>query len=144
MDTLKNLRGEEHIVELTGEVFSSQDTAYLTVELQRRGDNILVVMNHSKEVVDEVLKGMDPDDSGYMFFASELELDPINNCMVPLHKKATLSEIDELTRRKVPLDKLPIIRMTDPVRRWHNFPRNSIVAIERPNGKASVYFRRVA
>jgi hypothetical protein len=30
--------------------------------------------------------------------------------------------------------------MLDPIRRWHNFPKGSIVAIERPTG---TYFRRV-
>lgn len=141
MDTLKVTRDKERIRELTREVISSLDTAYLTTELQRREGSVLVVMNHSDGIVEEVLKGINPDDSGYMFFASELDVDPLNNCMVPRHRMATSGEIDELLSRKVPLDRLPVLRMLDPIRRWHNFPRGSIVAIER---KAGTYYRRVA
>ena len=140
MDTLKKIR-KECITELTREVINSADKAYITVELQKRKDNILVVMNHSDEIVKMVLNEIDPEDSGYIFFASELLLDPLNNCMVPNHRIATSEEIDMLLYNKIPLDKLPIISMTDPVRRWHNFPRGSIIAIERADNE--LYFRRV-
>ena len=146
MDTLKKVRREERIVELTREVLASPDTAYLSVELRDRNGSVLVVMNHSDEIVDEVLKKLeDPADSGYIFFASELEVDPLNSCMVPLHRMATKDEIDSLLHMKVPLDRLPILRMLDPIRRWHNFPKGSIVAIERLAGTegSNVYFRRV-
>ena len=141
MDTLKKVREKERIRELTREVISSLDTAYLTTELQRREGSVLVVMNHSDGIVEEVLRGINPDDSGYMFFASELDVDPLNNCMVPRHRMATSGEIDELLSRRVPLDRLPVLRMLDPIRRWHNFPKGSIVAIERRTG---TYYRRVA
>lgn len=142
MDTLKSIRCEEMVTELTKQVLSNADTVYLFVELERRDPHeILVVMNHYDEIVDRVLSQINPDESGYVFFASELEIDPINNCMVPKHRMATSEEIDGLIYRKVPLDKLPMLCMLDPIRRWHNFPRGSIVAIDR--GVDNVYFRRV-
>lgn len=149
METLKNVRRGERVKELTREVISIQDAAYLTVELQSRDRSILVVMNHSDKIVNQILSEMDPDDSGYVFFASELEVDPLNNCIVPKHRIATRDEIDGLRRRSVPLDKLPILRMLDPIRRWYNFPKGSTIAIERKYKcgkveKEHTYFRRVA
>ena len=145
METLIGVRKRERITELTREIVSSPDITYLTVELKERRGNILIVMNHSDEIVKTVLNEINPEDSGYIFFASELLLDPLNNCMVPKHRIATNEEIDKLLHNKIPLEKMPIIRMIDPIRRWHNFPRGSIVAIERTNGpRADLYFRRVA
>lgn len=140
MNTLKKVR-KECLTELTREIINSADMAYITVELQKRKDNILVVMNHSDEIVKTVLNEIDPEDSGYIFFASELLLDPLNNCMVPSHGIATSEEIDKLLHNKISLDKLPILRMRDPIRRWHNFPRGSIIAIERADNE--LYFRKV-
>lgn len=152
MDTFKKIR-KECITILTREVINSADMAYITVELQKRKENILVVMNHSDEIVKTVLNEMDPEDSGYIFFASELLLDPLNNCMVPTHRIATSEEIDKLLYNKIPLEKLPILKMTDPIRRWHNFPRGSIIAIERNEPQSElvktnaidedIFFRRV-
>lgn len=142
MDTLKRVRKGDRIKVLDREVLSNQDAAYVTVELNSRDERtILVVTRHSDEIVDKVLKGVDQDDSGYIFFASELDIDPLNNCMVPKHRIARDDEIDNLRNRGIPLDKLPILRMLDPVRRWHNFPKGSIVAIERTD--QSLHFRRV-
>ena len=146
MDTLTEVRRGERITKLTREIVSSADTAYLTVELKERKGNVLVVMNHSDEIVKTVLNEINPEDSGYIFFASEILLDPLNNCMVPIHRVATSEEIDKLLYNKIPLDKLPIICMRDPIRRWYNFPRGSIVAIERTNEfrtDIDLYFRRV-
>ena len=141
METLIKVRKGERITELTREIVSSPDITYLTVELKERRGNILIVMNHSDEIVKTVLNEINPEDSSYIFFASELLLDPLNNCMVPKHRIATSEEIDKLVHNKIPLEKLPIIRMIDPVRRWHNFPRGSIIAIERADNE--LYFRRV-
>jgi DNA-directed RNA polymerase subunit H (RpoH/RPB5) len=152
MDTLRKIR-KEPIVELTGEV-TSPDTSYLAVELLKRKGNILIVINHTDEIVNTVLSKIDPEDSGYIFFASELLLDPLNNYMVPEHRIATSEEIDNLLHNKIPLEKLPIIRMLDPIRRWHNFPRGSVIAILRKAGTrverthestpdTDFYFRRV-
>lgn len=141
MDTLRRIRRGERITELTEDVSSRQDLAYITVELQKRDKHILIVKSHSRDIVRPVLKQIDPDDSGYIFFASELMLDPLNNCMVPEHRIATKCEIDGLLSRKIPLDRLPVLRMVDPIRRWHNFPRGSIIAIERADD--SLFFRRV-
>lgn len=141
METLIKVRKGERITELTREIVSSPDITYLTVELKERRGNILIVVNHSDEIVKTVLNEINPEDSGYIFFASELLLDPLNNCMVPKHRTATSKEIDRLLHNKIPLEKLPIIRMIDPVRRWHNFPRGSTIAIERADNE--LYFRRV-
>ena len=138
------VRKDERITELIREIVSSPDITYLTVELKERRGNILIVVNHSDEIVKTVLNEINPEDSGYIFFASELLLDPLNNCMVPKHRTATSEEIDKLLHNKIPLEKLPIIRMIDPIRRWHNFPRGSIVAIERTDrSRTDLYFRKV-
>lgn len=142
MDTLKSLRKNERILEISGVVNDKSKAAYVTVELERREKNtILIFTQHSEDIVDIVLKEIDVEDSGYIFFASELIIDPINNLMVPKHRLATQEELTNLEMRKIPLYKLPILKMLDPIRRWHNFPNNSVVAIER--GNDDIYFRRV-
>ena len=140
METLINLRSHERVRELHGFVDDKSKTAYVTEQVLNREGRILVFVNHSDEIVNIVFNEIDPMDSGYVFFASELQLDPINNCMVPKHRLATNDEIQDLVNRHIPLRKLPLIRMLDPIRRWHNFPLGSIVAIERPS---KIYFRRV-
>ena len=142
METLRNIRPREPVRELTGKVIRRADTDYLVSYLaEDRKGHILVVINHSDAIVQDFLESMNPEDSGYLFFASELEVDPINSCMVPRHRIATDGEIDGLKDSRVPESKLPVLRMLDPIRRWHNFPRGSIVAIDRPDG---TYFRIVA
>jgi DNA-directed RNA polymerase subunit H (RpoH/RPB5) len=140
MDTLTKFREHERIVKLYGPVDDKSKTAYVTVELQKRDGAILIFMNHSDDIVKIVLNEIDPIDSGYIFFASELQLDPLNNKMVPTHRLATHEEKEELIKKHIPKHKLPILRLLDPIRRWHNFPKGSIITIERPTGK---YFRRV-
>ena len=138
METLINLRSSERVVILEGSVDDKSKIAYITVELQNREGAILVFANHSDDVVELVLKEIDPRDSGYIFFASELQVDPVNNHMVPTHRHATKDELRCLQDKRVPISKLPVLRMLDPIRRWHNFQQGTIVAIERSNG---VYFR---
>ena len=141
MNTLRSLRSRERIVELDDLLYEKSKTAYVTVELGRHEQNcILVFTRHSEEIVDVVLNEIDPEDSGRVFFASELIIDPINNNMVPKHRLATEEELEGLAKRKIPLSKLPILRMIDPIRRWHNFPKNSVVAIERASD--NIYFRK--
>lgn len=140
MDTLTKFRKHERIVNLYGPVDDKSKTAYVTVELQKRDGAILIFMNHSDDIVKIVLNEIDPIDSGYIFFASELQLDPLNNKMVPKHRLATHEEKEELIKKYIPKHKLPILCLLDPIRRWHNFPKGSIVTVERPAGN---YFRRV-
>jgi DNA-directed RNA polymerase subunit H (RpoH/RPB5) len=140
MDTLKSIRSES-IKILPGLVDDKSKIAYLSVEMQSRNGAIIVIEKHSDDIVKQVLNDIDPKDSGYLFFASELRLDPLNNTSVPVHRLATRDEVKELIDKHVPVSKLPILRMLDPVRRWHNFDEGSVVAIERPSG---TYFRRVA
>lgn len=140
MDTLVNLRCNERIVLVKGMVDDKSKIAYVTVELQNRNGAVLVFANHSDDMVDAVLSEIDPSDSGYVFFASELEVDPVNNAMVPPHRYPTQDEVEELARRRIQANKMPVLRMLDPVRRWHNFQLGSVVAIDRPDG---TYFRVV-
>jgi len=148
MDTLRSLRTQERIVQLNDILYEKSKTAYVTVALERHDkDCILVFTQHSEDIVDVVLHEIDPEDSGRVFFASEIIIDPINNKMVPKHRLATQDELDNLAKRNIPLSKLPILRMLDPIRRWHNFPKNSVVAIERTSGSQTcpsgdMYFRR--
>jgi DNA-directed RNA polymerase subunit H (RpoH/RPB5) len=141
METLRSIRPHEPIRVLEGGVTRrGPETEILTEELKGMKGTILVVRDHSDAIVREFIESMDPEDSGYLFFASELEIDPVNSCMVPKHRIATKEEIDNLAEIRVPKGKLPVLRMLDPIRRWHNFPRGSIVAIDRPDG---TYFRVV-
>lgn len=140
LETLMNLRNTEPFLELDAVIDDKSKTTYVIEKLLNRGPNILVFQNHSAEVVDIVLGEIDPSDSGYVFFALELELDPVNNCMVPTHRQATQRELSDLQKRGIPLRTFPVLRMLDPIRRWHNFSANTVVAIDRPDG---TYFRRV-
>ncbi len=141
LETLTNLRNRERVELMEGMIDDKSKIAYVTEQMLKRGRSaILVFINHSDDVVPTILGEIDPKDSGYVFFASELRLDPLKNCMVPRHRTATKEEIEKLHDRCIPDGKLPVLRMLDPIRRWHNFPVGSIVAIERPDG---TYFRRV-
>lgn len=142
LEKLINLRKRENVKLLRDPVDDKSKTGYVTEQLlNRRDGDVLVFANHSEDVVDAVMSEIDPRDSGYLFFASELRLNPVENCMAPPHRTATPEEIQELNDRRIPLDKLPVLRMLDPIRRWHNFPEGSVVAIERP--APETYFRRV-
>ena len=147
MNTLRSLRSQERIVELDYPLYQKPDDAfsYVRSALTRcEQDCILVFTQHSEDMKDVILNEIDPEKSGRIFFASELIIDPINNKMVPKHRLATQEELDNLAKRKIPLNKLPILRMLDPIRRWYNFPKNSVVAIERSqsDGFQSIYFRK--
>ena len=142
LSRLINLRNNERVELLHGLVDDKSKTAYVTEQLLMKRDGaVLVFVNHSDDVVDTVMSEIEPRDSGYLFFASELRLNPVDNCMVPPHRVATPEEIKRLNDRRIPLGKLPVLRMLDPVRRWHNFPAGSVVAIDRRGSET--YFRRV-
>ena len=145
MDTLQLLRNQERIVELDTPLYKKPDFdafSYVRSALTRHEqDCILVFTQHTVDMMESVLSEIDPDESGRVFFASELIIDPINNKMVPKHRLATQEELDNLAKRSIPLNKLPILRMLDPIRRWYNFPKNSVVAIERAHSD-DIYFRK--
>lgn len=141
LEKLVNLRNKERVKLLHGLVDDKSKTGYVTEQLlNRREGAVLVFVNHSEDVVDAVMSEIDPRDSGYLFFASELRLNPVDNCMVPPHRVAAPEEIKTLNDRRIPPGKLPVLRMLDPIRRWHGFQEGSIVAIDRPDG---TYFRMV-
>ena len=141
MDTLKKLRPRETIEMYDEPVNDKTEIPYLIIALkEKQTRSIIVVTNHSDEMIDVVLDEIDPVESGHLFFESELEADPVNNCMVPNHRLATAEELDNLKFRGIRKASLPVIKMTDPIRRWHNFPAGSIVAVEREEGP---YYRRV-
>lgn len=141
METLKRIRPNEDVVEYEKIVNDKNSVAYLLDEVKDISNFILIVKHHSDEVVDVALDQIDPEKSGNIFFYSEVELDPVNNCMVPKHRLATKSEIDFMQSRNIDIKTIPVISMMDPIRRWYNFRKRSIVAIER--GTDNVYFRRV-
>jgi DNA-directed RNA polymerase subunit H (RpoH/RPB5) len=140
MDTLRKIRPTEHLVEYEREIYDKQSIAFLIVEVKQRNGAIIVVKHHSDAVISIVLDEIELDDSGYIFMQSELDIDPINSPMVPHHRLATPEELRRLADRHIPESMLPVLRMKDPVRRWHNFPKGSVVVIERGSGS---YFRRV-
>lgn len=141
MDTLKNLRPGVSTKEYKSFVYDKLSIAPLLQEFTLSKDTIYVVMNHTDDIVSIVLDQIDPERSGYMFFASEIKLDPVNNCMVPKHRPATRDEVDQLRNRHINMQTLPVLPILDPIRRWHNFSKNSVIAIERkPN---DIYFRIV-
>lgn len=101
---------------------------------------ILVIEDHSDDVIEDILSEINDKNCAYVFLKSELDVDPINSPMVPTHRLATDDEIRFIIDKCIPLNKLPVLRMKDPIRRWHNFPISSIVAIDRRRG---TYFRKV-
>lgn len=140
MNTLVSLRNSEPVTHVDFSIDDKSKTTYVIEQILNRGKDILIFDNHSDDVVSIVLSEIDPRDSGYVFFASEIHLDPVNNCMVPTHRKATQQELDDLQNKHIPLRTLPVLRLLDPIRRWHNFSVESVVAIDRHDG---TYFRIV-
>ncbi len=104
-------------------------------------EKILIVKNHSDDIIEKVLNEIDVTLSANIFFFSELNIDPVNNCMVPKHRLATKEELENLKLKKILFSSLPVLKVKDPIRRWHNFSDKSIVAIER--NENDVYFRRI-
>ena len=139
MNTLRRIRPKEKIIEYTDRrIADKNDIPYLLIAIKGRNGNILIVKNHSEEIMAAALKEIDDKDTGYVFFASELSIDPLSNVMVPSHRPATPEELDYLRELNKPL---PVLLITDPIRRWYNFPKNLVVAIDRKNG--NTYFRVV-
>ena len=144
METLRRLRPAERIEDYTNHVCDKQSVASLLDALipVRRDGAIMVVKHHSDALIDTVLREILPEDSAFVFLQSELDVDPINSPMVPPHRLATDDELKYLEDIGIPVKMLPVIRMKDPVRRWHNLPVDSVVAIDRP--ATNTYFRRVS
>jgi DNA-directed RNA polymerase subunit H (RpoH/RPB5) len=138
MDTLRQVRPDEDIVVID----TNADPAFVMQKMKEQKDkNILVFVSVSDTVAEQVLSQIDPADSGYVFFPRDIDVNPLNNCMVPCHRLATNEEIQtNLLDRHIPLKKLPTLPMSDPIRRWYNFSKGSVVTIER---KSSLYFRKV-
>lgn len=113
--------------------------AYIHATLIENNNSIIVVDNCTDEMMEKALEEIDPDKSGYIFFQSEINIDPINNNMTPLHRYATNSEKQMLIDKRIVSTSLPVLKMKDPIRRWYNFKIGSIVAIERHD--KSLYFR---
>ncbi len=142
METLKKIRPGENIVKYIRPLVDKKDVPYLLTEIKNRSDSaILVVIDHAQDIPEMVLGQISGRDSGYVFFQSELLVDPINSCMVPNHRIPTDEELAKLERRRITKAQLPVLKMKDPVRRWHNFPMESIVAIDRDESRT--YWRRV-
>lgn len=138
METLIKLRPSDKIVIHSLPVMEKTDMANLHTYLIENPKSILVVTKYDVGLMNTFLEEVDAINSGYIFFQIELDIDPINNNLVPIHRQATIKEIECLKKKKIPLDKLPVLKMKDPIRRWYNFSVESIIAIERNDG---MYFR---
>ena len=139
MDTLRRIRPKESIVEYADRsIADKNDIPFLLIAIKNRNGNIVIVKNHSDEIMAAALKEIDAEDTGHVFFASELSINPLDNVMVPPHRLATSDELDYLQELNKPL---PVLLMTDPIRRWYDFSKNSVVAIDRNDG--NTYFRVV-
>lgn len=138
MDTLSKLRPHDQIKDYTKPINEKNDMAYLHTALIENPGTIFVVKDYVVDIMDKFLEEVDGNHSGYIFFQIELDLDPVNNHMVARHRYATADEIAQLEATKIPMSKLPVLCMKDPIRRWHNFTVNSVIAIER---RDKLYFR---
>lgn len=138
METLRLLRNEKIII-FSEEISNKKHIAYIHATLIENNNSIIVVDNCTDEMMEKALEEIDPDKSGYIFFQSEINIDPINNNMTPLHRYATNSEKQMLIDKRIVSTSLPVLKMKDPIRRWYNFKIGSIVAIERHD--KSLYFR---
>ena len=150
METLKALRLEAICKYTPNADDTKADVIQKILHAHGRGE-ILVIEQPAftiwadDDIIDELLHNIEPTDSGYVFFEYELDVDPINSPMVPRHRLATDKELAYLEDICVPRSKLPVIRMKDPIRRWHNFEPRSIIAIDRPAGESTkTYFRIVS
>jgi len=137
METLRRIRPDDSITLID----TDADPAFVMLKMKKREENqILIFTSVSDKVAEQVLSQIDAYDSGYVFFPRDVDVDPLNNNMVPSHRLASDEEIRKhISDRHIPLSKLPILPMSDPIRRWYNFKKSSIVVIERPQG---LYFRR--
>ena len=140
METLRTVRPDERFVLYHRRVCDKRSVAELLTDIMKYHGKILVITDHSDDVIEDILSEMDDHNCAYVFLQSELDVDPINSPMVPPHRLATADEIRRLSEQCIPSNMLPVLRMKDPIRRWYNFPITSIVAIDRPRG---TYFRRV-
>ena len=138
METLKMIRPKDKIMPFTTPIMEKDDMALLHSALIQNENTIIIVTQYADNIVNRFLEEVDVMSSGYVFFQLELDIDPINNFMVPKHRYATQDEKDDLTKRHIPFTKLPVLLMKDPIRRWYNFAPESIIAIER---KDKLYFR---
>jgi len=115
---------------------------FLTEISQIAPNKILIILDYTDEIIQKILDD-NAEDCACFFFRHELRISPITSCMVPRHRIATNTEIHML-QNKYGISKrymLPILKFTDPVRRWHNFERGKIIAIERT--EKETYFRVV-
>ena len=142
MDTLRQLRPNENIYEYENIVEDKKrDIAGIITAKVQNEDYIIIVKNHTKEMTDVILDSFSTEEIAYIFTQSEIDIDPIKNPMVPLHRLAKPEELKWLDEKNIPYECLPVLRMRDPIRRWHNFNLKSIIAIDRPGNQP--YFRRV-
>jgi DNA-directed RNA polymerase subunit H (RpoH/RPB5) len=139
METLQRIRPNENILLFPEPISEKSHLADLHAALIKHEKSIIIVNECDNSLVDKFMEEVDAATSGYVFFRFELDIDPVNNSLVPLHRYATKEEIDKLHERKIQDSKIPVLQMKDPIRRWYNFPRDTIVTIEREN--KSVYYR---
>lgn len=89
-----------------------------------------------------------PDSDRIQYFlAKELMCNITTHRLVPPHRALSSNEVAPTLERYAALPhQLPILLMTDPIRRYYNFPLGSIVEIQRRGlgQEASLYYRRVA
>ena len=101
MDTLKKLRPKEKIYEYNNRVEDKKrDIAHIIQTKVKNKADIMIVKNHSKEIVDVILDSFSTEESGYIFMQSEIDTDPINNHMVPLHRLAEPDELKWLNEKR--------------------------------------------
>lgn len=114
METLRLLRNEKIII-FSEEISNKKHIAYIHATLIENNNSIIVVDNCTDEMMEKALEEIDPDKSGYIFFQSEINIDPINNNMTPLHRYATNSEKQMLIDKRIVSTFLPVLKMKDPI-----------------------------
>lgn len=139
MNTLIKIRPNETIVTYEDPVTNKNCFPTLFYFMKNNKGSIVIIKNHN-DIAKMLLTEIDKHDSAFVFFQSELDIDPISNNMVPLHRLASEDEKSWLVENNIPFDMLPILLMKDPIRRWYNFPYKSVIYIERKN---KPYFRIV-
>lgn len=101
MDTLKQLRPEENIYKYTCRVEDKKrDIANIIRNKLKNVADIMIVTDHTKEIVDVILDSISTEQIAYIFMQSEIDTDPIKNPMVPLHRLAKPEELKWLDEKK--------------------------------------------
>ena len=125
------------------EVMTSSYQMHGVLEKAKEGKaNHILIISYSKLSPDAskaaaaliASEGKDKRDLQILTFA-QLSVSLRNHTMIPAHTLLTEKEAKTLEKHlNISRSQLPILKWSDPMRTWHNWPKNGVVHILRPTG----------